>query len=133
MKGKFNNPEGNNQEGNKLFSKEEMDRAFLDLLIDSSMHLLGKIKGIEDIPRQFKSKAEEDFNKFITILNEYFEKHKKIIGSFEYIQEKDPNNIWLDIIEIIGSSGQLDENNSGEIFNLLKEKIKKRREGADIQ
>lgn len=134
MTEKFNN--FNNFENNS-FSEEEYEKAFFESLLDSMMILY------ENLKRQnsnFAKYLEYDYNQFIEEMNNYFNENKTTQGFLKYIISKNPSNLWVDVVEVVGQIGIIEALTNPEeqkeyekIDNQIKDLIQKKREKKDIQ
>ncbi|MCS6789082.1 MAG: hypothetical protein NZ484_00715 [Patescibacteria group bacterium] len=119
------------------FTDQEYEAVFFDEFLNSMMILYEHFK--KDKP-DFAKYLEYDYNQFINEIVNYFYTNKTLNGSLKYIISKNPNNLWIDVIEVIGLLGIVESINNPEekkeyqkIDQRLKELIIKRRNKKDIQ
>jgi hypothetical protein len=137
---KFNNGEGENE---KEYTKEEFEEAFYDLFLDANMRIFGEL--MQKNPK-FAESIKPAYEEFINEMNGYFVKNKTIKGFLEYMEKSKPNNFWIDAMAGAVLAFETEKNKSegpqedyGEIEkddyikSIIKEFIKRKRRGKDIQ
>ena len=137
---KFNKGEGENE---KEYTEEEFEEAFYYLFLDINMRIFGEL--MQKNPK-FAESIKPAYEEFINEMNGYFVKNKTIKGFLEYMEKSKPNNFWIDAMAGAVLAFETEKNklegpqeDYGEIEkddyikSIIKEFIKRKRRGKDIQ
>lgn len=137
MTEKFDNFNNDFEKENNEINKKEYEEAFFESLIDSMMMIYEHFK--KDNPK-FAKYLENDYNEFIKEIIEYFKQNKTVGGFLKYIISKNPNNLWVDVVEIVGQIGIVEaiknpdeQKEYQKLDNEIRNLITKRKEKKDIQ
>lgn len=137
MTEKFDDFNNDFEKENNEINEKEYEKAFFESLIDSMMMLYEHFK--KDNPK-FAKYLEYDYNEFIKEMVEYFKQNKTVGGFLKYIISKNPNNLWVDVVEIVGQIGIVEavtnpdeQKEYQKLDNEIKNLIIKKRQKKDIQ